>query len=1284
MADNIEAALSKVRPHTSSSLAHQKAPATLLRAIEATFREQNTAPSATAYFAALLTTLDAALQSSRASGPALGDGDVLPAVLYLLAVVAPHVPHPVIRSNLSTIITLTSPLFPALSPHAPPLRSQLALYGTVILALDRSQLDTQGLRQAFMTILQLAIDPRPKVRKKAAEVVKDVLSAPPPPTIKHPFAEKVAEWVKVALSEVSSGGLPKFKGKKAETEGSEAAIHLLAFLRPILPTLPSESLSSITSSLLLLPRLGNPYISQSAYSILSDLLALSVENPTVNLHSHISELLKVILSSPPLRSDSALTAAWATVLGSTMIAYHHGNPDECAAELGKVWKAIWNLLDSSDTTTRKAATEVLNTLGQCFTTSLIKAAVKEKESDDPKSTLGRIIAQTSKAFDSLAYARAMPELLVIVSSLIVNLRSRNGSRKNTTAAEQLLLPLIVKIADLRVQKTFEQKEIADATLGTAMRILGPAVLLRALPLNLEAVDRQAGREPRAFLLPLLAQPHPSPLGHFLSYFVPLTERMFDLQSTAETEGRPSEAKVWSVLIEQIWVGLPGYCWGTPDLKQSLTMQFSQLLSQLLYNQPELRPAVLRALRIMVDSNVTLASEDLDKIAKFPESVRVDTISTVEARANIDFLRSQAESWLAVLFNVFGSVGRDNQHIVGEVISSWIAIADAKEVAQAFQKLVALFKQSLTNAQAAAASKGPASDTMTVMTQDLLLLVLPYLSAEDATALFNMYLASDVLENKDNGVQKRGYKTLARLVGSGKVQADAAAVLQNLERLVDGLAAAAKKDRIQLLVALIHVIPQDALHLIPSIIPEAVLGTKEPSEKARNAAFDLIVAMGRKMAAGGVVKRQMLKDMDEDGAGDARVVATGNIEEYLTMVCGGLAGASAHMISATVTAVSRLVFEFKDDLSSSMQSEIFTTLLVFLTSANREIVKSVLGFIRLAIHTMPAELMRPHLKDLVPALLKWSHDHKNHFKAKARHIFERMIRRFGWEDVYAFAQEEDARKVLLNIKKRKDRAKRKRANAADEEDDAPKARPTAGDAFEDVLYGSESEIEDSDDEDRPMQNTGATKRKGKDASARLRVDDDDPMDLLSGAASRVTTASAGKRKKPGQDAAHFKTDDDTGKMMIDESDDEAGKGADGGNGGEDVEGNAYRENLTSIDGFTRGPNGKVKFNKDTKKRRRENEDGDGDVEMADGEGQKASKKTKRRAEPKFGHEFKAKVSLRILLSSSRASVAERSASCTQRAGGDVKKGGVDPYAYMSLSQAAKKQNRSGRIGVAGKR
>ena len=79
--------------------------------------------------------------------------------------------------------------------------------------------------------------------------------------------------------------------------------------------------------------------------------------------------------------------------------------------------------------------------------------------------------------------------------------------------------------------------------------------------------RQAGREPRAFLLPLLAQPHPSLLQHFVSYFVPLSERMFNLQQNSESENRPSEAKLWTVLIGQIWAGLPGYCWAKVDTQE---------------------------------------------------------------------------------------------------------------------------------------------------------------------------------------------------------------------------------------------------------------------------------------------------------------------------------------------------------------------------------------------------------------------------------------------------------------------------------------------------------------------------------------------------------------------------------------------------------------------------------------------------------------------------------------------------------------------------------------------
>lgn len=122
------------------------------------------------------------------------------------------------------------------------------------------------------------------------------------------------------------------------------------------------------------------------------------------------------------------------------------------------------------------------------------------------------------------------------------------------------------------------------------------------------------------------------------------------------------------------------------------------------------------------------------------------------------------------------------------------------------------------------------------------------------------------------------------------------------------------------------IPSTGLHILPSLIPEAVLGTKEPSEKARSAAFDLIVAMAKKMSDGGVVNRNMVDGMDleEGGSADGRhsispkasdgadfkILAKASVEEYLTMIAGGLAGATPHMISASITAISRVVFEFK--------------------------------------------------------------------------------------------------------------------------------------------------------------------------------------------------------------------------------------------------------------------------------------------------------------------------------------------------------------------------------------
>ena len=123
--------------------------------------------------------------------------------------------------------------------------------------------------------------------------------------------------------------------------------------------------------------------------------------------------------------------------------------------------------------------------------------------------------------------------------------------------------------------------------------------------------------------------------------------------------------------------------------------------------------------------------------------------------------------------------------------------------------------------------------------------------------------------------------------------------------------------------------------------------------------------------------------------------------------------------------------------------------------------------------------------------------------------------------------------------------------------------------------------------------------------------------------KILDSKGKRRRKPGQDASHFKTDDN-GKLVIDSD----GSDDDEANAQEatDVAGTAYREKITSVDGFTQGRNGKIKFNKDTKKRRLEAANME-DVEMADvDESTSKSKKMKKKSEAKLGHEFKAKVSL----------------------------------------------------------
>ena len=238
-----------------------------------------------------------------------------------------------------------------------------------------------------------------------------------------------------------------------------------------------------------LPRLGNPYLSRSAFSTLSVLLTAISDDDETALTAQLPDIISAIHSACPPRSDTTVSPAWALVLARALVSYKKTSPYKFESELPRAWKSVWDFLESADRDTRKSAAEALDHISTCFNSLLTEKALSDARQGTDNSIVVKIVTQTLKALDSLTFARSVPELLSVISSLVRALRHRGGVATNSTAAEVLMPGIITKIGTLRTQKNFEYKEDADKTLGVVMGVVGPEALLKVLPLNLEPSDR---------------------------------------------------------------------------------------------------------------------------------------------------------------------------------------------------------------------------------------------------------------------------------------------------------------------------------------------------------------------------------------------------------------------------------------------------------------------------------------------------------------------------------------------------------------------------------------------------------------------------------------------------------------------------------------------------------------------------------------------------------------------------------------------------------------------------
>jgi ribosomal RNA-processing protein 12 len=1091
---------------------------------------------------------------------------------------------------LTPILLQTEILAPLIRSSVGCLESLLLVQDSAAWSLSQAQ---GGPRQAVGILLTLAVDGRPKVRRRASEALTNILQHPPPgPALDHPAAELAAT---VSLNNLQNvvkvvTQAKKHKGRPDDSH-DPSVIHALQLVKTIVTASggwPSKRIEQLCELLLSISRSRNEYLVMSAFEVF-EVIFESMKDEVSS--SKLPRLLEAITELKPAQNDSQLLPPWIAILSRGYGVAAESEPEDTFAKLPELFDLVCGYLTSPSHNIRVSASECLISF---FANCILDSVILEPSIYDEK-TLEKIAGQASDLL-SVKYQTAWKEVFDALAALFDALRWRG---------DPYLLPIVKAIGDLRGNDAFQGKKEADEVLGHAIRNIGPKAFLGVLPHNL--IKPRSGQPGRAWLLPLLRD-HVSntELAHFKADLVPLSEVMYQRVIDHGSSEKTMETKIFETVVQQVWATLPGYCDLPLDLEITFDQQFAELLSNLLYKQTELRVDVCRGLQNLVESNQAVVAAELSD----EELLFERRITKAQAEKNLQHLAKLSSNLLAVLFNVYSQTLPQSRAYILQCINAYLITTPEKDLVETFERVSKMLESELPKPdgplpprkEQTKGSLPPTSHTLL----DLIIALSIHLPRATFGSLFQ--LASSILTNPhlikaDPQLIKKAYKLIPRLSTSPTGSAALSSRNSDLQTLIlatkDSTPIPARRDRLLAINTILASLPKSDSHFIPSILSEIVLACKDTNEKARSTGFDLLITCAEKIIsspAGSVIRNSKMPGMSADAPD-----APATLEEVFTMASAGLAGMAPHMVAASITALGRLLFEYHDhaSLPGNTVRDLVDTVCLFLSSNNREIVRSVLGFVKVMIVVLPLSILEENdrMKNAVRGMMPWSHENKGRMRVKVKGIVERCVRKFGGATVESWVDSENERKMIVNIRKKRERAKRKgKTEGEEDEDQAEPAAKEFDNAYDEEIYGSDdddSEIMGSDDDsDRgdamsgvsfKTKKTSASSKGCREKAQYIRADndEDEPLDLLDpNSMARISSRKTAATKAPRRTKA--KTDED-GKLLFGRDDDVLMNGNDENEGGAV---DSYVDAISGHDAVRRGQKGRLKIGSGQKKGDRE--------------------------------------------------------------------------------------------------
>lgn len=1180
LSDNVlvmDEKLRRVRDHMGSKLSNQKNLALVLSAVEENLEEQKKDKSPVAYFVSFLSLLDQSIKDEQ-----IINHDMITAAAYFLDLILPFTPKGLLKMRFGDILTNLAP--PLMNPDsdAPLIRSIIGALESLLLAQDHQQWQSSASispNRALVGLLELSTDARPKVRRRAQEAIRTVLSNPPaspsPIHVSAPICCDIALKKLITVMENSS----KSKRKK-DNENSAELIHSLQLITSITSAnaWPANKVEALCDMLLEVSKTSNQFLVNAVFLAFEGLF--SSMKDIIDLEK-FTKVLDALIDLRPSTSDTFLAGSWLAIIAKAIEAFSALSLEACLDKLFDYFTIISQYLGSD-------SSDIYSSAAHCLI-AIVTEAIPDNLLLRPSSSNGIdlniyekmekfviFVASTiENELFSIKYQQATKYILELVTAIVLKFRNRCNPE---------FLGILEVVGQWRTSEleTFPYNAEVEALISAFISVVGPEVVLSVLPLNLRGEG-----EGRAWLLPLLRDNvRFASLEFYKKEILPLVN-FFEDKISNSVQKESMHAKVFQTIIDQIWSLLPHFCDFPRDLQVAFDDEFASSLSDILYSKVELRTVICHGLRLLVQSNIAYSEGALSD-----DLILLQDIPIEEAANNVTYISTKANNVLSVLFNVFSSTVPESRGYILETIDVYLQIIPKAELASTFNKVCSLLRTALESEHENARTSD--SNRLSATMMDLIVAMSKYLPESCHNPLFAIF-ASTVNLQKDGLLQKRSYRIISKLSESEEGKASVTKFSSEIEKAILSASEqthnSARASRLSAIKILLATLPETDLHFIPSILLEIIISTKDINEKARQLSFLILIDMGRIMEKGGLIDNSKIPGFEESPPTEA------SISEYFTMLSAGLASLSPHMISATILALSCSVFEFKDIIPRDVLLEISSTVELFLTHNSREIAKAAIGFVKVEVLALPEDIVVPNLSEMLEKLMRWSHEHKEHFRSKVKHILERLIKKYGLELIEESMPKEDL-KLINNIRKTQDRQKRKL-----EVEKAPQpveARRHVS-AFDDILYESEDEEQITD--------TGS--KKGRNEQF-IFESSDNPLNLLDRQTLAQISSSKPKSfsRKGLSSKSNFETQDS---KLVFEENEEADPVAQNGSGID-----AYLDAVKQAP--VRGQRNKLKY----KKSKAEDDWSDSDEEL---ESKYVSKnKTLQKSKirkPKHKSKFKAK-------------------------------------------------------------